>query len=86
MKTIDLTAETDLDTVAQIAYELAERLREECLRELHDELVNLCRRHPVKAAQIITTLAAWFDPETSTATLWDRVEAITRARIEVARA
>lgn len=82
----DMTAEADMDTVAQIAYELAERLREEDLTVLNQELVNLCRCHPVKAAQVITALAAWFDPETPVAVLWARVEAITDTRMKAALA
>jgi hypothetical protein len=79
---IDMTAEGDLDTVAQIAFEISEKLREEDLAELNRELVNLCRFHPVKSAQIITALAAWLDPETPTTVLWDRVESITASRVD----
>lgn len=82
---IDLALEPDVDTVAQVAYEISERLREEDLAELHDELVGLCRHHPRKAAQVITCLAAWLDPRTHTAVLWERVESITRHRTRVSR-
>lgn len=78
---IDITAETDLDKVAQIAFEITEKLREEDLAELNRELVNLCQQHPVKSAQIITALAAWLDPDTPTGVLWARVESITRTRV-----
>lgn len=83
--TIDMAPETDLDRVAQIAYELAERLREEDLAELHQHLIDLCRDHPVKSAQLITCLAAWLDPETPTAVLWERVESVTQSRVEAVR-
>jgi hypothetical protein len=86
MSRVDLQREPDLDTVAQIAYELAERLREEDLRELHEHLVDLCRHHPAKAAQIIACLAAWLDPETPTGVLWERVESITDLRLKAAMA
>jgi hypothetical protein len=83
---IDMTAEADMDTVAQVAYELSERLRDEDLSVLNQELVNLCRCHPVKAAQVLTALAAWFDPETPTTVLWQRVESITATRLKAAMA
>ncbi|PIJ36761.1 hypothetical protein BMW24_003605 [Mycobacterium heckeshornense] len=78
---VDLTLEADMDTVAEIAYGIAEKLRDSDLRVLHSELVNLCRCYPSKAAQIITALAAWFDPETPVSVLWERVESITRSRV-----
>ena len=43
MKTVDMTPEVDLDRVAQIAFEITEKLREEDLAVLNRELVNLCR-------------------------------------------
>lgn len=82
MTRVDLTPDPDLDHVAQVAFEITEKLREEDLRELHHELTTLCRWHPVKAAQVLTCLAAWFDPETPVAVLWDRVEAITNTRLK----
>ena len=86
MKRVDMSPEADLDKVAQIAFEITEKLREEDLAELNRELIDLCRWHPVKAAQLVTCLAAWLDPETPTTVLWDRVEAITASRVETARA
>lgn len=86
MKTVDLTPETDVDRIAQIAFEITEKLREEDLAVLNRELVNLCQWHPVKAAAVITALAAWLDPETPTTVLWDRCEAITATRVEAVRA
>jgi hypothetical protein len=83
---IDMAPDPDLDRVAQIAFEISERLREEDLAKLNRELVNLCRFHPVKSAQIITALAAWLDPETPTTVLWERCEAITASRVEAVRA
>lgn len=83
---IDMERDSDLDRVASIAYELSERLRDEDLTELHKQLVELCRFHPAKSAQLITCLAAWLDPETSTAVLWSRVEAITDTRMKAALA
>lgn len=78
----DMTPEADLDRVAQIAFEITERLRDEDLKVLNRELVNLCHNHPVKAAAVMTALAAWLDPETPTAVLWARCESITRSRVE----
>lgn len=49
---VDLTLDTDMDRVAEVAYGIAEKLRENDLRELHNELVSLCRWHPARAAQI----------------------------------
>lgn len=77
---VDLTLDTDMDRVADVAYGIAEKLRENDLRQLHNELVSLCRWHPARAAQILTALAAWFDPETPCSVLWARCESITAAR------
>jgi hypothetical protein len=81
---VDLTADDDMDRVAGVAFGITEKLRESDLRELHNEIVSLCRWHPVKAAQIMTALAAWFDPETPCRVLWSRVEAITASRVKAA--
>lgn len=82
MTKVNLTPERDLDKVAQVAFEISEKLREQDLGELNNQLVSLCRWYPARAAQVMTCLAAWLDPETPTATLWDRVEAITQTRTE----
>jgi len=79
-RTVDPAPDTDLDAVAQIAFDVAETIREEDPRRLFDELVNLCHWHPAKAAQLLMVLAAWFDPEVPVQTLWGRVEAITADR------
>lgn len=78
---IDWKAEKDLDKLAEIAFELTDRIREEDVHELRAELVNLCHAHPVKAAQIIMALSAWIDPSESTETLWARVESISNSRV-----
>lgn len=77
---LDLSCDHDLDRVAEITAELAERIRDEDPRRVFNELVGLCAHHPAKAAQVIMTFAAWFDPETPTRALWARVESITRPR------
>jgi hypothetical protein len=77
---VDLTPESDPDVVAEVAYGIAEKLRDDDLRVLHNELLDLCRWHPARAAQVITCLAAWFDPETPVSVLWERCESITRTR------
>lgn len=77
---MDVTPEPDLDRVAQIAAGIAEKLRDDDLRELHNELAGLCRWHPSKAAQLITCLAAWLDPDTPCSVLWARVESIAIQR------
>lgn len=81
---VDLTLDEDMDRVAEVAYGVAEKLRESDLGELHNELVSLCRWRPAKAAQIITALAAWLDVEATTGELWARVEAITASRVKEA--
>lgn len=70
---IDMSPEPDLDKVAEIAAGLHERLIENPV-ELHNQLVNLWAKHPVKAAQVTTCLVAWFDPDTPCSELWRRVE------------
>ena len=78
---IDLAPEPDLDHLAEIAYNIAERIREHDPRREFLSLQDLCARHPAKAAQVIMCLAAWFDPQVSTQELWARVENITRSRV-----
>lgn len=74
----DFMPEPDLDTVADHALMVTQRLTD---RELYPELVNLCRNHPAKAAQVLMCLAAWHDgadPET----LAERAEAAARPEID----
>lgn len=81
MRPIDLTPEPNVHVVANYASELGERIREEDPRQMFDHLVALCRWHPAKAAQLLMTLAAWFDPDTPTSVLTSRAEAITASRV-----
>lgn len=73
----DRDPDPDLDNVADIAFAIAEKIRDEDPRRLFDELTHLCRNHPAKAAQIVMAFAAWFDPETPVGVLWERVAGIT---------
>jgi hypothetical protein len=82
---LDLNPDSDLDRVAEIAYGIAERIRDEDPRRLYNELVNLCHRHPAKAAQIVMAFAAWFDPDEHTEVLWARVRGIAAARTAAMR-
>lgn len=77
---MDLEPESDLDEVAQIALDISEKIREQDVNSLFDELCALCQYHPAKAAQLLMTFAAWFDPETPTQALWQRVAAIAEDR------
>lgn len=77
---VDTLPDPNLDNVADIALNIVEKIREEDPRRLFDELKYLCRRHPAKAAQLIMTFAAWFDPEVPVRELWRRVEEITADR------
>ena len=81
---IDLIPDPDLDNVAEIAFEIAGRIREYDPRRLFDELTNLCHEHPAKAAQLVMTYAAWFDPDQPVRQLWDRVAGITADRTATA--
>ncbi|AGI12994.1 hypothetical protein PBI_BUTTERS_47 [Mycobacterium phage Butters] len=83
---IDMTPETSLDRVANIAIDVAEKIREDDPRRLYAELVNLAQWHPAKAAQITMALAAFFNPDEGIDTLRRRVEAITAPRHHVMRA
>jgi hypothetical protein len=78
---VDLRGERNLDVVARIAAELAERIRDEDPARLFNELVSLCQYHPAKAAQLLMTHAAWLDPDTPVSVLTDRAEAISAARV-----
>lgn len=81
MKGIDWAWESNPHVVARYAAELGDRIREEDPAAMFDHMANFAHRHPAKAAQVLMTLAAWFDPEQSVKTLTDRVEAITASRI-----
>lgn len=74
-----MTPDPNLDRVGRIAAGLGDRIRDEDPREMYDELVNLCAKHPAKAAQLIMCLAAWFDPEEETSELVRRARSITMA-------
>lgn len=80
---IDMTPESSLERVANIAIDVAEKIREDDPRRLYAELVNLAQWHPAKAAQVTMALAAFFNPDEGTATLRRRVEAITAPRCRV---
>jgi len=84
-RAVDYSYDTDLDRVASIAIDLAVRVREEDPRRLFDEFANLCERHPVKAAQLLSCFAAFMDPDTTTGVLTRRVQAITDARLGLRR-
>lgn len=61
---VDTRPEPDLDVVANHALTITERLTDP---QMWFELVDLCRQHPAKAAQVVMCLAAWHDgadPET----------------------
>lgn len=75
---LDLAPEPDVDRVAEAALLVTDRLTDPLL---YFELVDLCRDHPAKAAQIIMCLSAWHDgadPET----LAERAEAAARPEID----
>lgn len=84
MKRIDMNPEQDMDALAEIAYELAERVRDDDPHVMRAELQRLCVEHPVKAAQVVMVLAVWFDPETTTTELWERVNSVARSRVRAA--
>ena len=74
----NMSPDHDLDRVAHIAINVAEKIRipgEPIM--LFSELVDLCRTHPAKAAQLIMVYAAWLDLDAGVQTLWSRVAAIT---------
>ncbi|WP_181048877.1 hypothetical protein [Mycobacterium kansasii] len=80
---IDLCYDSDMDNVAGIALDVAEKIRrdEYGRRELFNEIVGLCRWHPVKAAQLLMVFAAWFD-DAPDEILDDRVRSITHPEID----
>lgn len=78
---IDLIPDPNLDRVARITRQLAERIRDEDPATLFRELQALCREHPAKAAQIIVCFAAWFDPDEEPETLVARARAVTTSRV-----
>lgn len=77
---IDYKPDHDLDRVAGIAVDLGERVREEDPRRMYDDLVDLCAKHPAKAAQLIMCFAVWFDPNTTTSELIARAQEVSGAR------
>lgn len=77
---LDRTLDPDLDNVADIAFGIAEKIRDHDPQRLFNALVDLSRWHPAKTAQLIMAFAAWFDPETPVHTLWARVADITADR------
>lgn len=76
----DFAPDPNLDRVARITAELGLRIREEDPIRIFRELVDLCRYHPAKAAQVIMCFAAWFDIEQTSEELVSRASAISAAR------
>lgn len=81
MSGIDWAPEPNLHLVARDAAELGERIREEDLRGIFDELQHMAHHRPAKAAQLLMCFAAWFDPEETTETLTRRAVSITENRV-----
>lgn len=77
---VDYAPEPDLDAVADYAAELGIRIRDEDPYAIYGQLVALCAKRPAKAAQVLMTFAAWFDPWTPRSALVSRAEAITGRR------
>ncbi|MDV7195895.1 hypothetical protein, partial [Mycolicibacterium fortuitum] len=89
---VDLAPEGDVDVVAEHSLMITSRLTDP---RLYFELIDLCRHHPAKAAQIVMCLAAWHDgadPETladraraaaSPEIDWRAVEWVVRERIRM---
>lgn len=76
--TLDLAPERDLDVVAECSLTITNRLTDP---RLYFELIDLCRQHPAKAAQIIMCLAAWHDGADAE-TLADRARAAASPEID----
>ncbi len=82
MKTVvDWQPDSNLDRVAHYAAELGDRIREEDPREMFEHLAAFCAGHPAKAAQLLMTFAAWFDPQEETGVLVARARDITATRL-----
>lgn len=69
---VDESYETNMRALKGVLYRLVESVREVDPRQVHAELVLLSSRHPVKAAQLMMTLAIGFDPDTVTTKMLDR--------------
>jgi hypothetical protein len=80
-----LTAERDLDRLAETALTLVDRIRDDDPNRLRNELEGLCTWHPVKAAQLIMCYLAWFDPELNTAQLGNRAMAVAEDGTQLLR-
>lgn len=82
MRHTDLSLEPDVDVVAQKAFILSERIRDDDPARVFRETVGLCENHPARAAQVLLAFAAWFDPDVPVNTLWQRVAEITQSRVD----
>lgn len=77
----DMAYETDLDVVAEVALELSERIRDEDPNDVFRAALNMIQQCPVKAAQVLLTLAVWFQPNNIRSEwFWEQVEDVTRPR------
>ena len=85
MTDVDYSRDSDLNRVARFAAELGDRIRDEDPREMFDELVALCAKHPGKAAQLMMCFCAWFDPDEEDAELVARARAISNIHPKLAR-
>lgn len=75
---LDLSPERDLDVVADTALSITNRLTDP---RLYFELVDLCRLHPAKAAQVVMCLGAWHDGADAE-TLADRAKTAANPEID----
>lgn len=86
MRRVDAEWEPDPEVVAEKAMVFVERVREDDPAMVFAEVQALCQWHPAKAAQVLITLAAWFNPDESTESLVRRVQSISAARVGIGRA
>lgn len=76
-----MAPEQDLDLLAEMAFELAERVRDESPIRVRANMLSFVLRHPLKAAQLQMVFAVYLDPGITTAGLWQRVDAVARRPI-----
>ncbi|WP_237112577.1 hypothetical protein [Mycobacteroides abscessus] len=77
---VDYSLEADIMHVAQVAFGMVSKIREDDLQTVFDQLQVLAELHPSKYAQITMALAAFVNPEEGTATLLERAERIADSR------
>lgn len=85
VKSVDWSHDPDPGRVGDAVIELAERVRDEDLRAIYEELREFARRYPGRAAQMLVASAALIDLTEGDDVMNQRLAAVVANRVELVR-